>query len=57
MQVNGKLRATIKAKLNESKEELEKAALTNENVQRFIDGLTIRRVIVVPNKIVNIVAS
>jgi len=57
VQVNGKLRATIKAKLNESKEELEKAALTNENVQRFIDGLTIRRVIVVPNKIVNIVAS
>ncbi len=57
VQVNGKLRATMKASLNESKEKLEQMALDLENVQRFIDGMTIRRVIVVPNKIVNIVVS
>ncbi len=55
IQVNGKLRATMKAALNEDKAKLETMALALENVQRFIEGLTIRRVIVVPNKIVNIV--
>jgi leucyl-tRNA synthetase len=40
-----------------SREDVEAAARTNENVLRFIDGLTIRKVIVVPGKLVNIVAS
>ena len=57
VQVNGKLRATITAKLNESKETLEKLALNHENVIRFTEGLTIKRIIVVPNKIINIVVS
>lgn len=57
IQVNGKLRATMKAPLNESKEVIEKMALSLENVQRFLEGVTIRRIIVVPNKIVNIVVS
>lgn len=57
VQVNGKLRATIKATLNEDKAKLEALALSHENVQRFISGMIVRRVIVVPNKIVNIVVS
>jgi leucyl-tRNA synthetase len=40
-----------------SREEVEAAARVNENVLRFVDGLTIRKVIVVPGKLVNIVAS
>ena len=40
-----------------SREEVEAAARINENVLRFTEGLTIRKVIVVPGKLVNIVAS
>jgi len=40
-----------------SREEVEAAARSNENVLRFIDGLAIRKVIVVPGKLVNIVAN
>jgi leucyl-tRNA synthetase len=40
-----------------SKEDAEKAALAEENVQSFIDGKTVRKVIVVPGKLVNIVAN
>jgi leucyl-tRNA synthetase len=40
-----------------SREEVEAAARVNENVLRFTEGLTIRKVIVVPGKLVNIVAS
>lgn len=57
IQVNGRLRGTIKALLNEQSAVLEKRALKDENVQRFIDGKVIKRVIVVPNKIINIVVS
>lgn len=55
IQVNGKLRAKINVPLNESREEIEKLALTNSNVQKFIEGYEIKKVIVVPNKIINIV--
>lgn len=57
VQVNGKLRGQIEMPASASREEVEAAARTNENVLRFIDGLTIRKVIVVPGKLVNIVAS
>jgi leucyl-tRNA synthetase len=57
VQVNGKLRATIEAAQDANKESLEQQALSEPNVLRFIEGLTVRKVIVVPNKIVNIVAS
>jgi leucyl-tRNA synthetase len=57
VQVNGKLRATIEAAQNASREMVEQQALNEPNVLRFIDGLTVRKVIVVPNKIVNIVAT
>ena len=57
IQVNGKLRGHIEMPASASREEVEAAARINENVLRFIDGLTIRKVIVVPGKLVNIVAS
>ncbi|MCE5975346.1 leucine--tRNA ligase [Pseudomonas sp. JR33AA] len=57
VQVNGKLRGQIEMPAAASREEVEAAARSNENVLRFIDGLTIRKVIVVPGKLVNIVAN
>ncbi|WP_248799387.1 leucine--tRNA ligase [Pseudomonas sp. MWU13-2105] len=57
IQVNGKLRGQIDMPASASREEIEAAARVNENVLRFTDGLTIRKVIVVPGKLVNIVAS
>ncbi|MEQ9123118.1 MAG: leucine--tRNA ligase [Alphaproteobacteria bacterium] len=56
VQVNGKLRASIQAPRDMPKEELEAAALAEPNVQRNLDGKTPRKVIVVPNRIVNVVA-
>ena len=55
IQVNGKLRDKIDVAINTSKEEVEKLALASEKVKNFINGAPIRKVIVVPNKIVNIV--
>tara|TARA_R110000822_G_scaffold226254_14_gene359029 strand:+ start:10437 stop:12923 length:2487 start_codon:yes stop_codon:yes gene_type:complete len=57
VQVNGKLRAQIDVPADASKEDIELVAQDNENVQRFTEGLTIRKVIVVPSKLVNIVAN
>lgn len=57
IQVNGKLRGQIDMPASASREEVEAAARINENVLRFTEGLTIRKVIVVPGKLVNIVAS
>ncbi|UIN55781.1 MULTISPECIES: leucine--tRNA ligase [Pseudomonas] len=57
IQVNGKLRGQIEMPAAATREEIEAAARANENVLRFVDGLTIRKVIVVPGKLVNIVAS
>ncbi len=56
-QINGKVRGKAKAARDISKEELEKLALANENIQEYIAGLTVRKVIVVPGKLVNIVAN
>lgn len=55
VQVNGKVRATIQVGVDATKEEIEAKALAHERVQEFIDGKPIRKVIVVPQKIVNIV--
>ena len=57
IQVNGKLRGHIQVPADASREDVEAAARSNENVLRFTDGLTIRKVIVVPGKLVNIVAN
>ena len=52
---NGKMRFTLELPLNISKEEIEKRVLTNEKTQIQLQGRTPKKVIVVPNKIVNIV--
>ncbi|WP_313241447.1 leucine--tRNA ligase [Stutzerimonas kunmingensis] len=57
VQVNGKLRGQIEVPAAATREEVEAAARDNENVLRFTEGLTIRKVIVVPGKLVNIVAN
>jgi leucyl-tRNA synthetase len=55
VQVNGKLRGSIKVAKNADKAEIEAAALANENVQRFVSGAP-KKIVVVPGKLVNIVA-
>ena len=57
LQVNGKRRGEISVPADISKEEAEKLALADPAVIRTIDGLTVRKVIVVPGRIINIVAS
>jgi leucyl-tRNA synthetase len=57
VQVNGKLRATLELALNLPREEIEALALAEPNVQKFMEGMTVRKVIIVPGKIVNIVAG
>lgn len=56
VQLCGKLRGTIEMPKDTAKEEVEKAALALDNVKRQLEGKTVRKIIVVPNKIVNIVA-
>jgi leucyl-tRNA synthetase len=57
VQVNGKLRGTIEVPANASKEEAEALARAHPQVLAYLEGLTVRKVIVVPGKIVNIVAG
>ncbi|MBL1259959.1 MAG: leucine--tRNA ligase [Thiotrichaceae bacterium] len=56
VQVNGKVRGRITVAANAAKEVVEAAARNDENVQRFTDGKAIKKVIVVPGRLVNIVA-
>ncbi len=55
IQVNGKLRAEIEVPVNATKDAIEQQALADPAVQKFTTGQTIKKVIVVPGKIVNIV--
>ncbi|WP_111655900.1 leucine--tRNA ligase [Isoalcanivorax indicus] len=57
VQVNGKVRARIDAPAEADKATLEAMARSAPNAQRFLEGMTIRKVIVVPGKLVNIVVS
>ena len=56
-QINGKVRGKAQTARSISKEDLEKIALENKNIQEHLEGLTVRKVIVVPGKLVNIVAN
>ena len=56
-QVNGKLKAKAQAAKEISKDDLEKLAMGNEKIKEAIEGKTIRKVIVVPGRLVNIVAN
>ncbi|MBI5975677.1 leucine--tRNA ligase [Staphylococcus canis] len=57
VQVNGKVRAKLEVPKDASKEEMESLAKSNENVQNALEGKEIKKVIVVPQKLVNIVAK
>ncbi|MCK4349700.1 MAG: class I tRNA ligase family protein, partial [Candidatus Krumholzibacteria bacterium] len=55
VQVNGKVRSNIEVELGTDRDTLEKKALGEDRVRKFIDGKEIVKVIVVPDKLVNIV--
>nr|VFJ93501.1 MAG: hypothetical protein BECKLFY1418A_GA0070994_103217 [Candidatus Kentron sp. LFY] len=55
VQVEGKLRGHVTVAADASREEIEQAALGNENVQKFMEGKPVRKVIGVPGKLVNVV--
>jgi leucyl-tRNA synthetase len=57
IQVNGKLRGKINLPADADKAAIEQAALAEPNAQRYIDGLTVKKIIVVPGKLVNIVVG
>jgi leucyl-tRNA synthetase len=57
VQVNGRLRGQIEVAVNAAKDECERLALADPVVARFLEGQTVKKVIVVPGKIVNIVAG
>lgn len=57
VQVNGKVRANISAAPDTSKESLEKLAVENSSVQKFTENKLIKKVIVVPGKLINIVVG
>ncbi|MFL1406080.1 leucine--tRNA ligase [Marinobacter sp. M1N3S26] len=57
LQVNGKVRAKADVPADIDKADLEKLALEHDNVTRFTEGKTVRKVIVVPGKLVNVVAN
>jgi leucyl-tRNA synthetase len=55
VQVKGKLRGKIMVAADADKTEIERAALSNEQVEKIIDGSPVKKIIIVPNKLVNIV--
>jgi leucyl-tRNA synthetase len=57
IQVNGKLRAVVVVPTDATVQEIEKLALASEKLKPFIEGKTIKKVIVVPKKIVNIAVA
>lgn len=57
IQVNGKLRSKLMVDVNAQQADIESLALADENAQRYIDGKTIRKVILVPGRLINIVVG
>lgn len=57
VQVNGKLRSKVSVAADADKESIEAVALADDNVKRFIEGKEIRKVIVVPGRLINIVVA
>lgn len=57
VQINGKIRETIPAKIGLTKEEYEKLAFDSEKIKKAVEGKEVVKVIVVPNKLVNIVVK
>ena len=57
IQVNGKLRATVEGRAGLDQEAAEAAARSDENVARYLDGATLKRVIYIPNRLLNFVVE
>ncbi|MDK2122494.1 leucine--tRNA ligase [Parachitinimonas caeni] len=57
VQINGKLRGEIHVPAAADRAEIEKLAIANSNVQKFLEGQSIKKVVVVPGRLINIVAS
>ena len=57
VQVNGKVRGKVTVAADADEEIVQRAALAEDNVARFLEGKTVRKVIVVPGRLVNVVAS
>jgi leucyl-tRNA synthetase len=57
VQVNGKVRGKVQVSASASEDDIKVAALANENVQKFLDGVTVQKVIVVKGRLVSIVAG
>ncbi|MFZ4396109.1 MAG: leucine--tRNA ligase [Kiritimatiellia bacterium] len=57
LQINGKVRGKIELPAGASREEMEKSALDNPQVQKHLAGLTVKKIIVVPGKLVNLAAG
>jgi leucyl-tRNA synthetase len=57
VQVNGKLRATVEGSAGMDQDEAEAAARSDENVGRYLDGGALKRVIYVPDRLLNFVVE
>ena len=57
MQVNGKLRSRMEVPTGATEEAVREVALSEVNVQRHLEGKTIRKVIHIPDRLLNIVVS
>jgi leucyl-tRNA synthetase len=57
IQINGRIRGRIIIPISASEEELNKAALSDPKVQKYLEGKTVRKIIFVPKKLINIVVG
>ncbi len=57
VQVNGKVRGKVEVAVDADKDAVEQVALAEPNVQRFVEGKQVRKIIVVPGRLINIVVS
>ncbi|MFZ5467475.1 MAG: leucine--tRNA ligase [Pseudomonadota bacterium] len=57
VQVNGKLRGQVEVPVDASREAIEQAALADANVRHFLEGKSVKKVIVVPGRLINLVAG
>ena len=55
VQVNGKVRSRLRLPANQAEDEVRRLALEDEKIQGFMDGMEVKRVVVVPNRLVNVV--
>jgi len=57
VQVNGKLRGQFSVAADATRETIEQAALADEQVQRFLEGKSVKKVVVVPGRLINFVVA